>query len=113
MTTYATRSPLQPLHNPHMMSELRRSSRRISANAGLKEDVPKVNGVGHESGRDRKHGVGVNSRSKTVSGGLKTVEERNKRKFGKWSFWVMYYGHLCCLTSEYFHCSSGIMMLPS
>lgn len=83
MTTYATRSPLQPLHNPHMMSELRRSSRRISANLGLKEDGPTVNGVGQEIEPGQKNGVGVNSRTKLVNGGSRSGAGRHKRKLGE------------------------------
>ncbi|KAI4138564.1 MAG: hypothetical protein L6R39_006721 [Caloplaca ligustica] len=44
MTAYATRSPLQLVHNPHMMSQPRRSSRRLSARLGEQEDAPVVNG---------------------------------------------------------------------
>lgn len=94
MTTYATRSPLQPLHNPHMMSELRRSSRRISANAGLKEDAPTVNGIGHETERGQKNGSGANSRTKIANGGSRTTTERNKRKIGEWVRQVTSCGYL-------------------
>ncbi|KAL8650828.1 MAG: hypothetical protein Q9210_003597 [Variospora velana] len=45
MTTYATRSPLQLIHNPHMMSQPRRSSRRLSARLGDQEDAPATNGL--------------------------------------------------------------------
>ncbi|KAL8761702.1 MAG: hypothetical protein Q9184_002206 [Pyrenodesmia sp. 2 TL-2023] len=53
MTAYATRSPLQLIHNPYMMSQPRRSSRRLSARLGDQEDVPAVNGValGNEKGK--------------------------------------------------------------
>ena len=90
MTTYATRSPLQPLHNPHMMSELRRSSRRTSANAGLKEDAPTVNGVGHEIEHGQKNGLGANSRTKILNGGSRMTTARHKRKLGELVYWVTY-----------------------
>lgn len=86
MNTYATRSPLQPLHNPHMMSELRRSSRRTSANVAPKEDAPIANGVGHDTDRgkdNQKNGSGGKSGKALVNGGSsKTVGGRGKRKMG-------------------------------
>lgn len=87
MNTYATRSPLQPLLNPHMMSELRRSSRRTSANVAHKEDSQIANGVGHDTDRGKdvqKNGVGGKSGRAVVNGGSsKTVGGRGKRKFGE------------------------------
>lgn len=87
MTTYATRSPLQPLHNPHMMSELRRSSRRTSANVAHPEDAPIANGVGHDSEREKdgqKTGPGGRSSKSIVNGGTaKAKGGRGKRKFGE------------------------------
>ncbi|MCJ1461647.1 hypothetical protein MMC07_000244 [Pseudocyphellaria aurata] len=84
MNTFATRSPLQPLHNPHMMSELRRSSRRISANVAPKEDAPIANGVGHDTGRGKDsqtNGSGGKSSKVPVNGGSsKKVGGRGKRK---------------------------------
>lgn len=89
MTTYATRSPLQPLHNPHMMTELRRSSRRISANVAHKEDGPIANGAEHDTDREKgSQKIGLEGKSGkavgNVSGGSsKTVGGRGKRKFGE------------------------------
>ena len=87
MTTYATRSPLQPLHNPHMMSQLRRSSRRTSANLAHVEDAPVTNGVGHESEREKdgqKTGSGGKSSKSVVNGGTsKAKGGREKRKYGE------------------------------
>lgn len=87
MTTYATRSPLQPLQNPHMMTELRRSSRRTSANAAHKEDTPIVNGVGHDTDRGKggqKNGLGGKPGKAVVNGASsKPVGGRGKRKIGE------------------------------
>ncbi len=50
MTAYATRAPLHLINNPHIMSEASRGqSRRTSARLAEKEDVPYVNGMGHDS----------------------------------------------------------------
>ncbi|KAL9599586.1 MAG: hypothetical protein Q9219_003742 [cf. Caloplaca sp. 3 TL-2023] len=57
MTAYVTRSPLQLIQNSYMMNEPRRSSRRLSARLGDKEDVPMVNGVAHS---DEKGKTGQN-----------------------------------------------------
>lgn len=86
MTTYATRSPLQLLSNPHMMSEPRRSSRRLSARQPEKEDLHVANGVGHGTERGKGgqiNGMGgkqgkasVNGTSTNAKGG------RGKRKIG-------------------------------
>lgn len=68
------------------MSELRRSSRRISANIAYKEDAPTANGVRNdpERGEDaQKHasegkkGKAINSSNSKAAGG------RGKRKFGE------------------------------
>ncbi|KAI4110315.1 MAG: hypothetical protein LQ339_001482 [Xanthoria mediterranea] len=53
MTAYVTRSPLQLIHNLHMMSEPRRSSRRLSARLVDKEDAPLVNGLPHGQEKTR------------------------------------------------------------
>ena len=88
MTTYATRSPLQLLHNPHMMSELRRSSRRTSANTAHKEDAPVANGIGHNTDRAKdgqKNGVeGKTGKMRGNGGSSKPEGGRGKRKFGEW-----------------------------
>ncbi|MCJ1381849.1 hypothetical protein MMC17_004961 [Xylographa soralifera] len=47
MTTYVTRSPLQLLTNTHMMSDLRRSTRRTSARLADQEDTTLANGLQH------------------------------------------------------------------
>lgn len=50
MTAYATRAPLHLIDNPRIMSETSRGkSRRTSARLAEKEDVPYVNGIGHDS----------------------------------------------------------------
>ena len=50
MTAYATRAPLHLINNPRIMSEASRGqSRRTSARLAEKEDVPYVNGIGHDS----------------------------------------------------------------
>lgn len=50
MTAYATRAPLHLINNPRIMSEASRGqSRRTSARLAEKEDVPYVNGTGHDS----------------------------------------------------------------
>lgn len=86
MTTYATRSPLQPLHSPYIMSELRRSSRRISANIAYKEAAPTANGAKHDTelhedahkhASEGKKGKAINGSSSKAAGG------RGKRKFGE------------------------------
>ncbi|KAL9117845.1 MAG: hypothetical protein Q9187_005615, partial [Circinaria calcarea] len=53
MTTYATRSPLQLLINPHMMSDSWRTTRRTSARLADKEDVPVANGTSHTTGKGK------------------------------------------------------------
>lgn len=86
MTTYVTRSPLQPLHNPHMMSELRRSSRRTSANLAPKENAPIPNGgtIDAERGKDIKNSLGRKV-AKTATNGSSSMSGavRGKRKFGE------------------------------
>lgn len=87
MTTYATRSPLQPLHNPHMMSQLRRSSRRTSANIPHTEEAPIANGIGHNTEREKdgqKNGLGGKPSKSIPNGGTsKAKGGRGKRKFGE------------------------------
>lgn len=89
MTTYATRSPLQPLLNPYMMSELRRSSRRISAGLAQKEDPSIRNGAQAEKEREKSgptSGSIAKPEKKNVNGnGSKTAAQRGKRKLGEWS----------------------------
>ena len=85
MTTYATRSPLQLLTNPHMMSEPRRSSRRLSARQPDKEDPPVVNGLGHGAERAKGgHGNGLGGKGKvsTNGTGISSKGGRGKRKIG-------------------------------
>ena len=86
MTTYATRSPLQLLSNPHMMSEPRRSSRRLSVRQPEKEDPPVANGIGRgteqakggqSNGANRKQG-----KAATNGAGLSVKGGRGKRKIG-------------------------------
>lgn len=87
MTTYATRSPLQPLLNQHMMSELRRSSRRISASLAQKEDPSGINGAQGEKEREKlgpKNGSITKLGKVAVNGSTsKTVGQRGKRKLGQ------------------------------
>ncbi len=68
------------------MSELRRSSRRISANLAQKEDAPTANGARHDTERGKngqKHASDGKS-GKTVNiGSSKTVGGPGKRKFGE------------------------------
>lgn len=86
MTTYATRSPLQPLDNPYIMSELRRSSRRISANIAYKEDAPTANGAKYdaERGEDAQKHASEGKKGKAINGSSsKAAGGRGKRKFGE------------------------------
>lgn len=90
MTTYATRSPLQPLHNPYIMSELRRSSRRISANIAYQENAQTANGTRHatERGEDAQKHASEGKTGKAINGSSsKAASGRGKRKFGElgWS----------------------------
>lgn len=86
MTTYATRSPLQLLSNPHMMSEPRRSSRRLSARQPEKEGPPVANGIGH--GTERAKGgqsngaSGKQGKAATNGAGPSAKGGRGKRKIG-------------------------------
>lgn len=84
MTTYATRSPLQLLPNPHMMSELRRSSRRISASLAQKEDPSIPNGAQAEKERE-KPGPKAGSVTKTGKTAVNGngPRQKAKRKFGE------------------------------
>lgn len=70
-----------------MMSELRRSSRRISASLAQKEDPAVSNGVQPEKEREKsgsKSGSGGKLAKATVNGnGSKTTGGRGKRKFGE------------------------------
>lgn len=80
MTAYATRSPLQILTNPHMMSE-RRTSRRTSARLADKEDASVANGIGH--GTDRAKGNQSNGASgRQGKAGTNVEGLRGKRKLG-------------------------------
>lgn len=86
MTTYATRSPLQPLHNPYIMSELRRSSRRISANIAYKEAAPTTNGAKHDTvrGEDAHNHALEGKKGKAINGSSsKAAGARGKRKFSE------------------------------
>lgn len=71
-----------------MMSELRRSSRRISANVSHKEDAPIANGVGRDTDRGKdgqKNGVGGKTGKPVgIGGSSKAVGGRGKRKIGEW-----------------------------
>lgn len=85
MTTFATRSPLQPLHNPYTMSELRRSSRRISASIAYK-DAPTANGARYdaERGEDAQKHASEGKKGKAINGSSsKSAGGRGKRKFGE------------------------------
>lgn len=87
MTTYATRSPLQPLLNPHMMSELRRSSRRTSASLAQREDLSLPNGAQGEKDREKlgsKNGSVAKPGKVAVNGNSsKPAGQRGKRKLGE------------------------------
>lgn len=68
------------------MSELRRSSRRISANIAYKEDAPTANGVRHdtERGEDAQKHASEGKKGKAINGSnSKAVVGRGKRKFGE------------------------------
>ncbi|MCJ1311789.1 hypothetical protein MMC25_005462 [Agyrium rufum] len=87
MTTFATRSPLQLLTNPHMMSEARWGKRRSSARLAEKEDVPAANGVGaHEDGGEKPSKTNGASTTRTTkvavngTGGNTVMGARSKRK---------------------------------
>lgn len=87
MTEYVTRSPLQLIHNPHMMGEPRRSSRRLSARLGDKEDVPIVNGTAHTTEKKDKSGQGSASNTKQAKTGVNgatsnSTGSKTKRKLG-------------------------------
>jgi hypothetical protein len=70
-----------------MMSELRRSSRRISANLAQKEDHSVSNGLQQEKEREKpglKSGVVGKAGKVAVTGnGSKAAGGRGKRKFGE------------------------------
>ena len=86
MTAYVTRSPLQLIHNLHIMSEPRRSSRRLSARLGDKEDAPLVNGLAH--GQEKARGgqtPGNSTRQPKASVNGATSGPKGKRKLGTWS----------------------------
>ncbi|KAL8696468.1 MAG: hypothetical protein Q9224_002780 [Gallowayella concinna] len=68
MTAYVTRSPLQLIHNPHMMNEPRRSSRRLSARLGDKEVAPLVNGLTHGNENGKSGQYSGNSAKQTKAG---------------------------------------------
>lgn len=66
-----------------MMSELRRSSRRTSANVSHKEDAPIANGVGRDTDRGKdgqKNGVGGKTGKPVGIGGSSKAVGRGKRK---------------------------------
>lgn len=87
MTTYATRSPLQPLLNLHMMSQLRRSSRRTSATLAQKEDPSVPNGAPGEKEGEKlgpTNGSIAKLEKVAVNGNKsKTTGQRGKRKLGQ------------------------------
>ena len=69
-----------------MMSELRRSSRRTSANVSHKEDAPIANGVGRDTDRGKdgqKNGVGGKTGKPVGIGGSSKAVGRGKRKIGE------------------------------
>ncbi|KAL8707077.1 MAG: hypothetical protein Q9220_007827 [cf. Caloplaca sp. 1 TL-2023] len=71
------------------MTEPRRSSRRLSARLGDKEDVPPMNGVMH-GGEKGKHGQSTGSSTKQGKAGVNGVSStaagaKAKRKLGMWS----------------------------
>ena len=86
MTAYATRSPLQLLSNPHMMSDLRRTTRRTSARLADKEDIPVINGAGNTAGkgiRNLTNGHGNKAVKANINGASNaTAGGRAKRKLG-------------------------------
>ena len=87
MTTYATRSPLQPLLNPYMMSDSRKAGRRTSDRLREKEDAQLPNGVGHGDRLKSSQGSGTTSAKKQSRAngnetGTGTAKGRGKRKIG-------------------------------
>lgn len=90
MTTYATRSPLTLLTNPHIMNDARKSGRRTSDRLREKEDLPLPNGVGHGATKGAEKAAATEKSTKangneTAATGRKT---REKRKLGM-SRWRM------------------------
>ena len=90
MTAYVTRSPLQLLTNPHMMSDSRRPARRTSARLADKEDAPVVNGFVHagEKGKGgQTNGAAIRHNKSGVNGtkGL-ALGGRGKRKLGVYPY---------------------------
>lgn len=72
-----------------MMSEPRRSSRRLSARLGDKEDAPVVNGVAHGNEKG-KGGQSLGNNAKQAKAGvngasLSGAGAKAKRKLGMWS----------------------------
>ncbi|KAL9610968.1 MAG: hypothetical protein Q9167_004345 [Letrouitia subvulpina] len=82
MTTYVTRSPLTLITNPHMMSEPRRSSRRLSARPADKEDAPILNGApqGNERAKPGKEDTGSEKHGKAGVNGANSSEAKGKVK---------------------------------
>ncbi|MCJ1419288.1 hypothetical protein MMC32_005642 [Xylographa parallela] len=84
MTTYITRSPLQLLTNPHMMSDSRRSTRRTSARLADKEDTTLTNGLQHvveKAKAGRPSGTSAKQAKPDVNGkGIGPSAVRGKRK---------------------------------
>ena len=86
MTTYATRSPLALLTNPHMMNDARKTGRRTSDRLREKEDlpIPNVRGGGTTKASEK----GVTSEKPTKANASETSgtsrKPREKRKLGMW-----------------------------
>ena len=85
MTTYATRSPLQLLHNPYVMSDTRKAGRRTSDRLREKEDTQLPNGVGHGTERSKSsQSAGTNAKQSKANGNDSgAVKGRGKRKIGR------------------------------
>ena len=78
MTTFATRAPLQPILNSHMMSEPREHGRRTSKRLEQKEDAVLVNGTGNENEplKGSQSDAGKPGKSKTSNSGIKSATKR-------------------------------------
>lgn len=112
MTAYATRSPLQLILNPHIMAEPRRSTRRLSARLGDKEDAPMLNGTTHgiEKGRSGQASASITKQTRAAANGAANAGAKGKRKFGT-SLEVLSKKHVfCCLV---YTCGCKSVLSPS
>ena len=92
MTAYATRAPLHLINNPHIMTEASRGqSRRTSARLAEKEDVPYINGIGHDSETMKGRQIVEGKQAKSKLNGAST-KPTAKRKPGE---------NLCALNCGY------------